>query len=287
MEWQWWFFNSSSNYCCRWFLDTIASPSINPYQWVDELPFPPFPHEIKVNPSYLALMQLSGTRCHLLKRKKRPETNGDENLLLSGNYLFSEEGQRKKTRIGFAIEYITLIFVCFFRTLFYIYTCLTLSQLNILLSYIFVSSMYGILYFIFQLHLFWCVFWSCTWEILLFLKHLLVLSCFIHVFRFVGSIISFGHSSILAVIEHVGFCFVESTISNSFIFVCYQGFYKDFLWEFKVKTIKLQVFILAVKTRKTNEDGNLALRGNNLFWQIQTSNRILRGGEQNIVRKCT
>ena len=56
-------------------------------------------------------MQLSGTRCHLLKRKKRPETNGDENLLLSGNYLFSEEGQRKKTRIGFAIEYITLIFV--------------------------------------------------------------------------------------------------------------------------------------------------------------------------------
>ena len=136
MEWQWWFFNSSSNYCSRWFLDTIASPSINPYQWVDELPFPPFPHEIKVNPSYLALMQLSGTRCHLLKRKKRPETNGDENLLLSGNYLFSEEGQRQKTRIGFAIEYITLIFVCFFRTLFYIYTCLTL------LNWIYYSYIY-------------------------------------------------------------------------------------------------------------------------------------------------
>ena len=64
-------------------------------------------------------MQLSGTRCHLLKRKKRPETNGDENLLLSGNYLFSEEGQRKKTRIGFAIEYITLI--CLFLPYFILY----------------------------------------------------------------------------------------------------------------------------------------------------------------------
>ena len=58
-------------------------------------------NEIKVNPSYLALMQLSGTRCHLLKRKKRAETNGDENLLLSGNYLFWEQGQQK-TNICFA-----------------------------------------------------------------------------------------------------------------------------------------------------------------------------------------
>ena len=30
-----------------------------------------------------------------------------------------------------------------------------------------------------------------------------------------------------------------------------------------------------------------ASRGNNLFWQIQTSNRILRGGEQTSVGKCT
>ena len=79
-----------------------------------------FLHEIKVNPSYLALMQLSGTSCHLLKRKKRQETNGDENPLLSGNYLFWEEGQQSGENKNWfcillvqlcleSIEYITLI----------------------------------------------------------------------------------------------------------------------------------------------------------------------------------
>ena len=47
------------------------------------------------------------------------------------------------------------------------------------------------------------------------------------------------------------------------------------------------MFWALVPLFETNEDKNLALRGNNLFWQIQTSNRILRGGERTVVRKYT
>ena len=224
MEWQWWFFNSSSNYCGRWFLDTIASPSINPYQWVDELPFPPFPHEIKVNPSYLALMQLSGTRCHLLKRKKRPETNGDENLLLSGNYLFSEEGQRQKTRIGFAIEYITLcLFVCFFLPYFILYLYLFNSGSIEYITLIYICFFHTLFYI----------------PAASFLMRLLEL----YLRNSLASETSFSFILLYPCLPVCGlhhiFCplfnsccnwtryFVESTISNSFIFLCYQGFYKD------------------------------------------------------------
>ena len=152
--------------------------------------------------------------------------------------MFWEQGQKQKTRIGFAYlsqlclenqsesnEYITPVSTCFVHTLlsYRFWVCRTSS--------------------------FWYIFWF-------------------YIIRWVSLVASivFNYWTSLQTP-----CLIIKILEQK---------------ENKFASIK---FFASRNTNWTNEDRNLALRGNNLFWQIRTSNPILRGegGEQTVVSKCT